>query len=284
MSQKRREKVIRRLKRKIKANKIKSLSIKYVNISHYITASPLAKTGFSHSKCYAAHLESCVEKISREHYVSANILELFDYIEVKDIPFFKGKITKDRISPLSLNAKVLCEAHNTFLSDLDNMVGELFRFLMDLNVKDRRSIIINGYTLEKWMCKLLAGYISSGIVEFNGKKYAKSDIPVPVIEYIYLNKSMPDGWGLYSLYKAGDRLKMGKKIKFNLVFLEERIIGLNLNLSGLNLILSLESKGTFFKTNHPDYQNVIYRLKKLKIEKPAYTKLTILWENNKKIT
>jgi hypothetical protein len=120
----------------------------HIDLSKVVPGIPPKATEFCHAKCYAAPLSSCSSKISREHYLSANILELFECLDTDHIPFLKGGVPK-RIDPMCLNAKILCTTHNEYLSPLDTVAGELFRFLLTFPSDNWKTMTINGFALEK---------------------------------------------------------------------------------------------------------------------------------------
>jgi hypothetical protein len=103
---------------------------------------PGPATNYAHPNCYLRTTSDCSEEISREHYVSANILEQLgsdEGIEVFGLPWFnpgKGK----RLSVDNLTSKILCKRHNENLSPLDHEAGIFFRELTAaLSILDRKS-------------------------------------------------------------------------------------------------------------------------------------------------
>lgn len=46
-------------------------------------------------KCQASHLGSCSDKISREHYVSENLLKEISNLEASGLKWLKGEVKKD---------------------------------------------------------------------------------------------------------------------------------------------------------------------------------------------
>src|SRR6266545_2919629 len=92
---------------------------------------PAPKTGFAHPECYARSLNDCSDDISKEHYVSRNILESFapsGRFDVVNPPWALGKTVP--VSPGTFFARVLCRRHNNALIDLDTTGGNFFRAVM----------------------------------------------------------------------------------------------------------------------------------------------------------
>lgn len=129
---------------------------------------PGQKTGLAHPKCYLRGTFDCSEDISREHYVSKNVLaqigQSAKLIRVKGVPWVKEGTHKD-MSLDSLAANILCRRHNTALSPLDEGAGRFFsvltKVLVDLNRKTLsrkpRFHLVSGEALELWMLKIACG-------------------------------------------------------------------------------------------------------------------------------
>ena len=72
---------------------------------------PGTPAGFAHPGCYLRDTCDCLEKISREHYMSKGMLEQLDTVlRVLGMPWLKTGQTLDT-SVASLTAKILC--HDT---------------------------------------------------------------------------------------------------------------------------------------------------------------------------
>jgi hypothetical protein len=116
------------------------------------------------SKCWAACLGGCSDKISREHLISENLF-LDDDMTVEGFPWCHGKQVK--IGLASLTAKILCQQHNSDLSDVDTIGGKTFEAfresrrlanVREKNPKYRWAVVrteINGRGFERWCLKTL---------------------------------------------------------------------------------------------------------------------------------
>ena len=92
----------------------------------------LVATGFngSHERCYLRDLNSCADKISREHLVSATVLDAISdtNIIVTGFPWQTAGEAKS-IGKEALTSNCLCTAHNSALTYLDAAAGYFFRAL-----------------------------------------------------------------------------------------------------------------------------------------------------------
>jgi len=93
---------------------------------------PRPITDHSNPNCYLRATNDCSQDISREHYISANILEQLgdEGIEVAGVPWLKPGESK-RLAVDNLTAKILCKRHNENLSPLDSEAGTFLRFLTE---------------------------------------------------------------------------------------------------------------------------------------------------------
>jgi hypothetical protein len=99
-----------------------------------------ARTGRANPECYARSLNDCSADITREHYISRNVLDLLapnGKFEVVNPPWAIGKTVS--VSPATFFHKVLCSRHNHVLKPLDTTAGKFFRTLMGgFDTKPRR--------------------------------------------------------------------------------------------------------------------------------------------------
>ncbi len=111
--------------------------------------------------CWASFRGDCGGKISREHYITKAILPM--EVTVEGPSWTDGE--PKTVSRESLNAKCLCEQHNSELSVLDSEVKKLFDFIQKINkdfAKPRYAFridlcILDGQKLLRWCCKTIAG-------------------------------------------------------------------------------------------------------------------------------
>jgi len=74
------------------------------------------RTGYRHPGCYASTSSDCSSRLSREHWLSASVLNAFAPITVSGMPWQHG--SQHTLPVRNLGAKVLCERHNKALSPL----------------------------------------------------------------------------------------------------------------------------------------------------------------------
>jgi hypothetical protein len=79
------------------------------------------------NRCYATVLDDCGGGMSREHYISRSLLEIFTGHTpiVTGFPWQRAG-EQLRTTAANLATNVLCETHNNALSPLDERAGEFF--------------------------------------------------------------------------------------------------------------------------------------------------------------
>lgn len=133
-------------------------------------------TGDSVNGCYMSATRDCSGKLSHEHYISEAILSQFDVLRGEGFP---GKLDQLPEVPIkALTVRVLCERHNSMLSQLDAPAGLAFDQIRQtqnhllkpvLNRKKERHFLIDGYAMEQWALKTLLAAHVGGIAKRNGK-------------------------------------------------------------------------------------------------------------------
>src|SRR5215472_8022840 len=89
---------------------------------------PAPVTGYAKAGCYMKWTADCSRKMSREHFVSDNVLTLVGEtnVAVNGAPWLPQGVTK----PLPISAlvgNILCKRHNEAMSSLDTTAGKFFR-------------------------------------------------------------------------------------------------------------------------------------------------------------
>lgn len=144
------------------------------------------KTEYANSSCYLSRMSGCSAKMSREHFVSRNILERLtnDKLTFTNAAHFFGGKNPVVIGVNGFASKVLCDNHNSVLSPLDVAAGVAFQRIQNLtkdlvaadkghNVQSFQ--IVSGIDMERWMIKVFCGLVagkkirnaSGGVVEPN---------------------------------------------------------------------------------------------------------------------
>ena len=124
---------------------------------------PLPMTDYK-SNCWASPLADCGGKISREHLISQALFEEKSIV-VKGLDWCSDEAKTIGLS--SLVAKILCEKHNSSLSDLDSAALDAFDVLRETvrlnSVRGKlgsnhwsiKRFVIDGKRLERWFLKTL---------------------------------------------------------------------------------------------------------------------------------
>jgi len=145
--------------------------------------------------------------LNREHFVSKNLLKEFEKdggLHVRGYPH--GNIAGEILmSAESMSAKVLCESHNSRLSNVD---VEGSRFLLAffsahvglLEEKFTADIIYecNGPLIERWMLKYVCGHIASGQAGIDTDRIERTSPPLGFIQVLFGLETLPNEWGLYT--------------------------------------------------------------------------------------
>lgn len=160
--------------------------------------------GYSHPKCYARKTNKCSEKISGEHIISDNILELFEHdktVKITGLPWIEHQ-TFNLLSRKALVSNILCSHHNSLLSKYDTEAGQLMRCIGEYDAgfnnpnpaNEHRTF--NGDYIERWMLKIVCGLVASKQVSSGGSKVEVS-LSDQLVDILFEGAKFPDKWGLY---------------------------------------------------------------------------------------
>ncbi len=235
--------------------------VKVIDLTNF-SFHTLPSEGDTVEKCYANTFGNCHGGISREHYISENILKQLDTIKSNGIPWLKH--LNKNLSANSLTVKSLCERHNSYLSPLDSFAGEFFKEVKGFAEAKLRITIVNGHLLELWLLKVLIGLISTNQLTHKGVQLNSTDIPQEWVEILFGEKSFKSGTGLYISYDVGDKVALGNKISIGPIYLHGKLCGLTANIAGLRLLLSMVEKNAAFNRSHPKYEKTLYRFERLR--------------------
>ena len=156
-------------------------------------------TGHSHPKCYARELGDCSSKISKEHFVSRAVTRLIETPEGKMTlsgPKWLPQGEERRISIGSLGASILCRRHNEALNGLDDVAQKFFEYLMPESSVSDAFLMINGGELERWMLKVLCGFLASGMSIHSSDSWRP---PLAWLRILFDIDNIPNGSGMYVL-------------------------------------------------------------------------------------
>jgi hypothetical protein len=136
------------------------------------------RSGHRNERCYAAASEDCSPKVSREHWLSADILRTLTHgktVTVEGAPWQRGR--RQEFTPKALAANVLCERHNNGLAPLDAVAGRAFDVLRRYQADQRTApaprgsqfALVSGEDLQRWLLKVLWGATAAGAFADDGK-------------------------------------------------------------------------------------------------------------------
>lgn len=165
------------------------------------TRPPGPQTGYGHPSCFARELQDCSSGISREHYISYGILDLFQGkgISVTGMPWIPNGQHKS-VSRASLTGKMLCARHNYALSSLDATAAEFFRFFTTEWAGEAIEVFLaRGYDLERWLLKMLCGLVASGNATLNGDRLPGWTPPADWLDILFGSADVEAPAGLHSI-------------------------------------------------------------------------------------
>jgi hypothetical protein len=185
-------------------------------------APPRPATGFSHPSCYLRDTCDCSEQISREHYVSASVLEqLGGALDVSGMPWQAPDQTQ-KLTINNLTAKILCTRHNNALSPLDAEAAKFFGWLIGaLSDLERKSssrklnlYLVSGSMIELWMLKTALGIYHSIGSDAGAKLSETHAIDLAKARLALLDGIWEERAGLYLFAHVGLALKSSPGIIF----------------------------------------------------------------------
>jgi len=212
----------------------------------------MKKTDSVHEKCYLSPTGNCGAKITREHFISRNILERIatSTLKFENMGHFFGGKSSVEVGIDAFSAKVLCDAHNSALSALDEEAGSAFSKVEDLG---RDLILVNaaekvvksfylssGIDLERWMVKVYCGLVAAGKIRGIGGTVVRRDtIPLCFFESLLGRSTLGSPLGLHMHSFVGQKRSVGG-FTFATIQLtdgSDGVGGLMLSLGLMNLVL-----------------------------------------------
>lgn len=200
-------------------------------------------TGFQHPRCYLRSTKNCAKKISGEHWMSESVLrEMGDLVMVSGVPWLALGETK-AFSLKALSSNILCERHNSLLSTLDSEPAAFFRTLRTIDgafVSKGSSPVFRTYPhdgriLERWMVKVLAGIIFSGIAHEAGERIKDAyNIDESLLIAALCDGRWQIGAGLHLAVANGAEFHSKDAVSIALLTAQasKRIVGVSLTIRG----------------------------------------------------
>jgi hypothetical protein len=215
------------------------------------------ETNFKHERCYLSSLGNCGTKMTKEHFISRNILERITTSTLKfenAAHFFGGKATVE-IGVDTFSSKVLCDNHNSALSALDTAAGLAFSTIESLAADLVRHAagpaplisfhIASGLDMERWLLKVYCGLIAAGKIQtLSGNVLQRDPLEPWLLQSLMGNALLCAPLGLYTHAFSGQRLQSGR-ISFGTIKLtdgSDEVGGLMLSLGIMNFVLITSPK------------------------------------------
>jgi hypothetical protein len=231
---------------------------------------------------------NCSSDISREHYLSANVLEQIaaseKAIKLSGAPFLAEGESK-ALPVQALTAKILCQRHNTALSPLDQEAGRFFDILTSAIMRKatgpgstkRNLWLASGTAVELWMLKVACGFYFSGVGVSNRNSISDThSIDVRKVIDAFAGK-WEQRAGLYFNGHVGTSLTTAFQVQVQTLSDDVKMGGIRISLLGLECDLIFDTAGT------PDgvWTGVVYRPTELIFDNEYGRKKALLltWPN-----
>lgn len=169
-------------------------------------------TGYANPGCYARISEDCTDKLSKEHWLSNDILKEIGAgkpIRISGASWQAGR--EDLLPPQALGSNVLCDRHNSALSPLDQLAGHVFRVVHHYQA-DLRSrpdphghefALFSGNQFERWMLKVLWGGVAAATLG-PSIHAVRTGIDLKALAlFLFRGGSLPKRWGFYMAGRPG---------------------------------------------------------------------------------
>jgi hypothetical protein len=157
--------------------------------------------------CYAAQLGDCSGPLNREHFVSKNLLKEFEEdgrLQIRGYPHGNDLGTLLMCAE-SMSAKILCEGHNSRLSDVDREGGRFILAFFDTHngllgekFTIDKTYECDGPLVERWMLKYCCGLLASGQAGFGPDRIEKTTPPLEFLQVLFGLETLPKEWGLHT--------------------------------------------------------------------------------------
>jgi hypothetical protein len=202
--------------------------------------------------CYLSSVSNCSAKLTKEHFISRNILERItddNTLKFENAGHFFGGKSIVQIGIDGFSSKILCDNHNSALSPLDETVGAAFgrieeftKDVLRVHTKGYRANsfhIASGLDIERWMIKVFCGLAAAGKIRGrSGKVIQLGSLPRILFEALIGTATLEAPLGLHMHTFVGQIRKTG--LSFGTLQLtdgSDEVGGLLLSLGLLNFVL-----------------------------------------------
>ena len=156
------------------------------------------------SRCWASSFGGCEGPLTREHYLSSNVLAGRP-VQVTGLPWCRDELKQ--VSAASFTRNMLCRSHNNRLSPLDTAGGLAFRELVafgktfraaamvspNARLRAQKTQSIDGPRFERWLLKTIVN-LAFQTFRDGGPEWTP---PLEWVEIVYGRKQFADKCGLY---------------------------------------------------------------------------------------
>lgn len=205
-------------------------------------------------KCWAESLGHCSESLSREHTVTAGLFDT-DTVSVQGLSWCKD--APKIIGLANLTRNILCRAHNSELSVVDNaaigtrdVLREFSRLgSVRLAIPAKRWSVVrlrmDGINFEKWCLKTLINLTLQGRHPIGPASSVDGEPSVDLVEIAFGLKRFSNGAGLYYTMEVGDTTVVEDRFRIIPLFDDrnESVVGGEFHFLGYKFMLYLDESG-----------------------------------------
>jgi hypothetical protein len=175
-------------------------------------------TDYANARCYAATLDDCSTKITGEHTLSHSVLRELSPTGIIEVNGLPGRPHEEFVSvPVKgLVSNVLCDRHNSALSELDRVGHRFYKSLKTINAELRdktrkprsRPYLFNGHDVERYILKALCGDGFAGKMTARRGRIRDWRPSAQWVRILYGLEPFPAGWGLYLATTLGKKFEL----------------------------------------------------------------------------
>lgn len=233
-------------------------------------------TPFKDERCYLSPVGSCGTQMTKEHFISRNILERLttSTLRFENAGHFFGGQETVEIGIDSFSAKVLCDKHNSALSDLDAAAGTAFSTIEALaknctefaNLERGRLLrfhLCSGLDIERWLIKVYCGLVAAKKIRtLSGRIIEQDTLQPDLLNALVGTDSLCNPLGLY-MHSFAWQVRNTEGVSFATIKLtdgSDEVGGLMLALGLMNFVLvtSLKFDQTFCDPNWYRHQTLAW--------------------------
>jgi hypothetical protein len=194
-----------------------------------------------HPDCYLRETAACNSKLTGEHLISEGVLKVLaeKQVEVSGFPWLKGE--KKILGFAALTGKVLCRAHNSALSPIDDIGARFFSAIQQCGTTTEGlnlSFLFSGHDVERWLLRTVAALGVSKNFSIDGAQ--PDDRLVSRLKLTELLED-PAAWkrplGLYYMDGVNYRFWQRRNIEMMplLVRGSNDIVGMSIDIQGMKI-------------------------------------------------